>query len=77
MEQTNANGSGNRHMNSIIIAGVIVLLTVIFMYFQDQQQRNMQLHRLEARMDLMEERGWPRQQNQQNNVPSRTGGRVF
>ena len=78
MDQTNTEAPHNRHLNTIIIAGIIVLLAVVFLYFQDrQQQRDLQLRRLEAKVELMEEWSRPRQQNQQNNLPPRTGGRMF
>jgi len=80
MDQTNTKAPHNLNVNTLIIVGVIVLLAVLFMYLQDRQQdRDMQLRRLEARVELLEEwemgRSW--QQYPQQNLPSPTGDRVF
>jgi len=58
MNQTNAEVSSSRNNNVLIIAVVIVVFVVVFMYLRDrQQQRNLELRRLEKRVELLEEWG--------------------
>ena len=55
----------------LVIAAVIVVLTFVVMYLRDQQQqRNLKLRTLEARIEALEEWGLSMQNRQQNN----TGG---
>ena len=63
----------NCNKNTIIIVVTIVLLAVIFIYFRDRQQnRRLQLERLDTQMDVMEEWDRPRQ-----NTATRGGGKVL
>ena len=79
MAKTKANTNesvGNR--DAIIIAVTIVVLAVIFMFFRDRQkQRDFQLERLDAQMDVWEERGLPRQNKQVNDTTGQGGGKVL
>lgn len=59
--------------NAIIIAVTVVLLAVIFVFFQNRQQkRQFQLERLDTQMDVMEEQGPSRQ-----NTANQGGGKIL
>ncbi len=56
MNQTNANASCGRNNYVLIIAVIILVLVIVFMYFRDQQQQhNLELRRIEKRVELLEE----------------------
>ena len=71
--------------NILTIAIAVVVLAIILMFFWDrQQQRAVELRRIETRIDLLEEWGIrPQQQLQQQNVQQNNtnaqgnGGRIF
>ena len=71
--------------NILTIAIAVVVLAIILMFFWDrQQQRAIELRRIETRIDLLEEWGIrPQQQLQQQNVQQNNtnaqgnGGRIF
>ncbi len=66
-----ANASVPDHCSSnvLIIAVTIVVLVILFLYFRDQQQqRALELRRLEKRVELLEEWGLPRQNMQPDNA---------
>ncbi len=61
---------------TLIIAVAAVVLIVVFMYLWDQkQQRDFELRRLEMRVELLEEWGMPRQNMQTYSPPPRQGQR--
>lgn len=56
MNQTNANVPSGRNNKVLIIAVIILVLVIAFMYFRDQQQQhNLELRRIEKRVELLEE----------------------
>jgi hypothetical protein len=71
--------------NMLTIAIAVVVLAIVLMFFWDrQQQRAVELRRIETRIDLLEEWGIrPLQQLQQQNVQQNntnaqgSGGRIF
>ena len=71
--------------NILTIAIAVVVLAIILMFFWDrQQQRAVELRRIETRIDLLEEWGIrPQQQLQQQNAQQNNtnaqgnGGRIF
>jgi len=71
--------------NILTIAIAVVVLAIILMFFWDrQQQRAIELRRIETRIDLLEEWGIrPQQQLQQQNAQQNNtnaqgnGGRIF
>ncbi len=59
--------------NAIIIAVAAVLLAVIFVFFQDRQQKRQdQLRRLDTQMDVMEDLG-----PSQRNTANQGGGKIL
>ena len=61
MTETNRNTLNVHSNKTLIIAVIVVVLAIIFMYFRDwQQQHAFELHRLEKRVELLEEWGMPR-----------------
>lgn len=75
MRATNAKINPEREKKNdnkaLVIAAVIVVLTFVVTYLRDQQQqRNLKLRTLEARIEALEERGPSMQNRQQKN----TGG---
>jgi len=69
MTEKNTTPTSIWNNKTLIIAVVVVVLAVIFMYFRDQKlQRDYELQRLERRVELLEEWGRPRQ-NMQSNTP--------
>ena len=78
MTETNVNEFIGSNKNAIIIAVTIVVLAVIFMFFRDRQQnRNLQLQRLDAQMDVWEEWGPPSQNKQLNSTTGKGGGKIL
>ncbi len=79
MAETKANSNESVcNKNAIIIAVTIVVLAVIFIYFRDRQQkRELQLQRLDTRMDVWEEWGPPQQNRQLNNTTGKGGGKIL
>ena len=77
--KANVLNLGNNNTLTIAIAAVIVV--IILMFFWDrQQQRAVELRRIETKIDLLEEWGVrPQQQNvRQNNTNAQgNGGRIF
>jgi len=70
--------------NILTISIAVVVLAIVLMFFWDrQQQRAVELRRIETRIDLLEEWGIrPQQQLQQQNAQQSTnaqgnGGRIF
>jgi hypothetical protein len=71
--------------NILTISIAVVVLAIVLMFFWDrQQQRAVELRRIETRIDLLEEWGIrPQQQLQQQNVQQNntnaqgSGGRIF
>ncbi|MHC4114382.1 MAG: hypothetical protein ACYSSL_03555 [Planctomycetota bacterium] len=64
-----------RNYDTIIIIATVIALAVIFMFFWDrQQERRLQLERLETQTDVMEEWG-PQRQNQ--NTAEKGGGKIL
>ena len=76
------NGGNN---NTLAIAIAVVVLVIVLMFFWDrQQQRAVELRRIETKLELLEEWGIrPQQQAQQQNVQQNStntqgnGGRIF
>ena len=78
MTETNVNKFIGSNKNAIIIAVTIVVLAIIFMFFRDRQQnRNLQLQRLDAQMDVWEEWGPPPQNKQLNSTTGKGGGKIL
>jgi hypothetical protein len=78
MAEANINESIVRNRNVIIIAVTIVLIAVIFMYFNDRQQkRQLQLQNLDRQTDIWEEWGPPQQNRQPNNMSTGNGGKIL
>jgi len=81
--KANVSSWANNNVLTIAIAAVIVV--IILMFFWDrQQQRAVELRRIETKIDLLEEWGVrPQQQNAQQNVQQNNtatqgnGGRIF
>lgn len=76
---------GDNNVLTIAIAAVVIVIVLIF-FWDRQQQRAVELHRIETRIDLLEEWGIPtrqilqqRQINGQMNNPNAQGkgGRIF
>jgi cell division protein FtsN len=70
--------------NILTIAIAVVVLAIILMFFWDrQQQRAVELRRIETKIDLLEDWGVPTQQLQQQNAQQNNtnaqgnGGRIF
>ena len=67
--------------NVLAIAIAVVVLVIIMMFFWDrQQQRTVELRRIESRVDILEEWGMPPQQQnapQDNMNAQGDGGRIF
>ena len=71
--------------NILTISIAVVVLAIVLMFFWDrQQQRAVELRRIETRIDLLEEWGIrPQQQLQQQNAQQNStnaqgsGGRIF
>jgi uncharacterized membrane protein len=62
MTEANKNILNIHDNKTLIIAVVVVVLFIIFMYVHDRkQQRDFDLRRLERRVELLEE--WGRRQN--------------
>ncbi|MHC4070370.1 MAG: hypothetical protein ACYSWZ_13695 [Planctomycetota bacterium] len=62
MAEANKNILNVREHKTLIIAVIVVVLFIIFMYFHDQKQKHFfELRRLERRVELLEE--WGRRQN--------------
>jgi hypothetical protein len=78
MSEADANVLNNRNKNAIIIAVAIVVLAVIFMFFHDrQQQRILELQRLDTQADIWEEWGLPQQNRQLNNASGKGGEKIL
>jgi len=78
MTEANANVPNDRNWNAIIIAVTIVVLAVILMYFRDrQQQRALELRRLNTQGDVWEEWGLPQQNGQLKNMSSKGGEKIL
>ena len=76
---------GDNNVLTIAIAAVVIVIVLIF-FWDRQQQRAVELRRIETRIELLEEWGLPTQQtlqqqqiNGQMNNPNAQGrrGRVF
>ena len=76
---------GNNNVLTVAIAAVVIVIVLIF-FWDRQQQRAVELRRIESRIDLLEEWGIPTQQtlpqqqlNGQINNPNAQGrsGRIF
>lgn len=70
--------------NILTIAIAVVVLAIILMFFWDrQQQRAVELRRIETKIELLEDWGVPTQQLQQQNAQQNNtnaqgnGGRIF
>ncbi|MHC4160417.1 MAG: hypothetical protein ACYSSO_15230 [Planctomycetota bacterium] len=80
-----ANGLKVDNKNILTIAIAVVVLAIVLMFFWDrQQQRAIELRRIETKIDLLEEWGIrPQQQLQQQNAQQNNtsaqgnGGRIF
>ena len=69
--EANTNTSIVRNNKGYIIALTVVVLVIIFMYFRDQQQqRALELRRLDKRVELLEEWSPSRQNMQPDNTSS-------
>jgi hypothetical protein len=81
MTKENAKETKWNNNNMLIIAVAVVVLAIILMFFWDrQQQRAVELRRIETKIDLLEEWGRPTQQPnaQQNNTNAQgNSGRIF
>jgi len=78
MTEANANVPNDRNWNAIIIAVTIVVLAVILMYFRDrQQQRMLELQRLDTQGNVWEEWGLPQQNRQLNNAYGKGGEKIL
>jgi len=78
MTEANANVPNDRNWNAIIIAVTIVVLAVILMYFRDrQQQRALELQRLETQGGVWEEWGLPQQNGQLKNMSGKGGEKIL
>lgn len=78
MTEANANVPNDRNWNAIIIAATIVVLAVILMYFRDrQQQRMLELQRLDTQGDVWEEWGLSQQNRQLNNASGKGGEKIL
>ena len=81
--KTNILNLGNNNILAIAVAAVV--FAIILMFFWDrQQQRAVELRRIETKVELLEEWGmWPQQQLQRQNAQRNntnaqgTGGRIF
>ena len=63
MSEANTNIWSMRNNKVLIVAVAVIILIVIFMYSRDwQQQRALELRRLEKRVELLEEWGLQQQQ---------------
>ncbi len=61
MAEANRNTLNVRSNKTLIIAVIVVVLFIIFMYLHDQKQlRAFELRHLEKRVELLEEWGKPR-----------------
>ncbi len=78
MTEVNADVSNGRNWNAIIIAVTIVVLAVILMYFRDRQQnRALELKRLDTQGDVWEEWGLPQQKGQLKNMSGKGGEKIL
>ena len=78
MSEADANVFNDRNRNVIIIAATIVVLAVILMYFRDRQQnRALELQRLDTQGDVWEEWGLPQQNGQLKNMSGKGGEKIL
>ena len=78
MSEADANVFNDRNRNVIIIAVTIVVLAVILMYFRDRQQnRALELRRLDTQGDVWEEWGLPQQNGQLKNMSDKGGEKIL
>ncbi len=78
MSEADANVFNDRNRNVIIIAVTIVALAVILMYFRDRQQnRVLELKRLDTQGDVWEEWGLPQQNGQLKNMSGKGGEKIL
>lgn len=78
MSEADANVFNDRNRNVIIIAVTIVVLAVILMYFRDRQQdRALELKRLDTQGDVWEEWGLPQQNRQLKNMSGKGGEKIL
>ena len=75
MSTPNADGSsGGGYRKTLIIAATILLLGIIFMYFQDRQRaRHLESERLDRNTEVWEERGPPAPDRQPDQPGDRRG----
>lgn len=72
----------NNNIRTIAIAVVVVVIILLF-FWDRQQQRAVELRRIETKVDILEEWGMPPQQLQQRNAQRNntnahdTDGRIF
>ncbi len=77
--KTNVSEWANNNVLAIAIA-VVVLVIILLFFWDRQQQRTVEMRRIEARIDVLEEWGIPPQQQnaQQNDMNAQgDGGRIF
>ena len=84
-EDSRANMLNMGNSNILTVAIAAVVLAIVLMFFWDrQQQRAVELRRIETKLELLEEWGIAPQQQQlqqqnvqQNNANTQGGGRIF
>ncbi len=68
MSEAEASVFSGRSNKVLIISVIVVVLVTVFMFFWDQrQQRRLELRRLERRVEVLEEWGLGGQSRQPNN----------